>query len=67
MSRGVEVSIIILSVLTHDSTTPSVSRENVENPWDGFQGNKPIYNVCSVYVWLSAFLQAFHYCQRVPA
>lgn len=44
------MSVTILSVLIHDSTLPSVFRENVESPREGFQGNKPIYNVCSVYV-----------------
>lgn len=67
LSPGVETNITILSGLIHDSTLTSVFRENVENPGEGFQGNKPIYNVCSVYVWLSPFLQAFHYCQRVLA
>lgn len=61
------MSIMIRSGVIHDSTPPSVFCENVENPREGFQGNKPIYNVRSVYVWLSPFLQAFHYCQRVQA
>lgn len=43
LSPGVETSITILSGLIHDSTLTSVFHENVENPREGFQGNKPIY------------------------
>ena len=50
LSPGVERSITILSDLIHDSTLTSAFGEDVENPREGFQGNKPIHNVCSVYV-----------------
>lgn len=45
LSPGVKRSITILSGLIHDSALTSVFRENVENPREGFQGNKHTYKV----------------------
>lgn len=41
---------MILSGLIHDSALTSVFHENAENPREGFQGNKPTYNVCPMCV-----------------
>lgn len=46
---------MILSGLIHDSALTSVFHENAENLREGFQRNKPTYNVCPVCVCVFGF------------